>query len=153
MVSEVVQCSAVHQGAWVLCREAQITVCSQESHFISCHSFTANENLHIRTWYAETLSLFSVTADIHWRAGVLTFIRTMLKKQRDFSIVCHCFWSQHQLPLCPALPFFSLGDDGSIPCWRGLPSWKWKIKSFSAVIVWALASVFFLKADYVAFKG
>lgn len=99
MVSEVVQCSAVHQGAGVLCREAQITVCSQESHFISCHSFTANENLHIRTWYAETLSLFSVTADIHWRAGVLTFIRTMLKKQRDFSIVCHCFWSQHQLPL------------------------------------------------------
>lgn len=132
--------------AWILCREAQITVCSQESHFISVHSFTPNENLPIRTRYAEMLSLFSVTADMHWRAGVLTFIRTMLKSREILALCVTAFDpSIGQLPLCPALLFFSLHDDGSIPCWRGLPSRKWKIKTSSAVIVLALASVLFWK--------
>lgn len=87
MVSEVVQCSAVHQaGTNTLQGSSNHSVQSRVTLHL-CHSFTPNENLHIRTRYAEMLSLFSVTADIHWRAGVLTFIRTMLKKQRDFSIV------------------------------------------------------------------
>lgn len=107
-----------------------------------CHSFTPNENLHIRTRYAEMLSPFSVTADIHGRAGVPTFIRTMFKKQRDFSIVL-LLLIPAQANYSSALLFLSfpwLMMEVS-PCWRDLPSPKWKIKSSSAAIVSALASV------------
>lgn len=124
----------------ILCREAQITVCSRESHFISSHSFQPNENLHFRTRYAEMLSLFSVTPDICWRAEVLTSIRAMLKKWADFVIICQCFLSQHRL--CPTLFFpklpMEITHDQEI-CQAKLNNKK----LFCYTIVSALGSLFF----------
>lgn len=68
-------------------------------------------------------------------------------KSREILALCVAAFdpSTGQLPLCPALPFFSWVMMEVSHAEEVFPSQKWKIKSSSAVIVSALASVLFWK--------